>query len=94
MEQLLRILALVAPVILNLIKSKAIPAIKRRIYEKTNNKIDSLIEDLAQNASKIKNEEDENKKLAYIEGTKLGIEALYVIADKINKAAQEIEKAL
>lgn len=87
------ILKIALPFIIELIKSKAVPAIKRIAYEKLDKKADDLIEDLAQNASKIK-EATGAKKEAYIEGTKLGIETLRAIAEKLNKAANEIEKAL
>lgn len=81
-------------VIFNLICSKVVPAIKRKAYEQLNEKADDLIFDLAQNAGKIKNESDELKKLAYIEGTKLGVETLRAIATKLNQASDEIEKVL
>ena len=91
---LTEILSLVVPFILELVKSKVVPFLKRKAYEKADNKINNLIEDLAQNASKIKEEENETKKQAYIEGTKLGLETLRAIAEKLNKAADEIENAV
>lgn len=87
------ILAMTIPYIKELIQSKVVPTLKRKAYEKVDTKIDKLINDLAQNASKIKNEDNELKKEAYIEGTKLGVETLRAIATKLNKAAEEIEKA-
>lgn len=87
------ILALVLPYIVEMVKSHIIPKIKRLAYEKLNDKVDKLIIDLAQNASKIKDAEGA-KKEAYIEGTKLGIETLRAISEKLAKAADEIEKAL
>ena len=62
------------PFIQKLIESKFVPFLKRKAYEKVDTKVDTLIEDLAQNASKISQEENEVKKLAYVEGTKLGID--------------------
>ena len=53
-----------------------------------------MIEDLAQNASKISSEQNETKKQAYIGGTKLGLETIRAIAQKLNQAADEIEKVL
>ena len=94
MEILKFIFASTVPVILELIKSKVVPAIKRRAYERVDEKVENLIQDLAQNASKIKEEENQTKKEAYIEGTKLGLETIRAIADKLNKAADEIEKVL
>ena len=88
------ILALTIPYIKELVLSKVVPAIKRKAYAKVDAKINALIRDLAQNASKIKDETNENKKLAYIEGTKLGIETVRAISEKLNKAADEIEKAI
>lgn len=82
------------PFIQKLIESKVVPTLKRKTYEKVDTKVDNLIEDLAQNASKISTEENEVKKLAYIEGTKLGVDTLRAIAEKLNKAADEIEKVL
>ena len=80
--------------IFNLICSKVVPAIKRKAYEQLNEKADDLIFDLAQNAGKIKNETNEVKRLAYVEGTRLGVDTLRAIAEKLNKSADEIEKAL
>ena len=71
-----------------------VPTLKRKTYEKVDTKVDNLIEDLAQNASKISAEENEVKRLAYIEGTKLGVDTLRAIAEKLTKAADEIEKVL
>lgn len=87
------ILKIAAPFIFELIRSKAVPALKRIAYETLDYKVDEVIKDLAQNAEKIKDAEGV-KKEAYIEGTKLGIETLRAIAEKLNKAANEIEKAL
>lgn len=92
LEVLKVIFALTIPYIKELIQSKVVPMLKRKAYEKVDTKVDKLIEDLAQNASKIKNEENELKKAAYIEGTKLGVETLRAIAEKLNKAADEIER--
>lgn len=94
LEALKAILALTIPYITELIKSKVVPVLKRKAYEKVDAKVDKLIEDLAQNASKINNEENEVKKEAYVEGTKLGIETIRAIAEKLNKAADEIEKVI
>lgn len=88
------ILVLTLPYIKQLIESKVVPALKRKAYEKVDIKVDNLIKDLAQNAQKIAAEENEVKKLAYIEGTKLGIGTLRAVAKKLNKAADEIEKVL
>ena len=82
------------PFIQKLIESKFVPFLKRKAYEKVDTKVDNLIEDLAQNASKISAEENEVKRLAYIEGTKLGVDTLRAIAEKLTKAADEIEKVL
>lgn len=88
------ILALTIPYIRELIQSKVVPMLKRKAYEKVDAKIDKLINDLVQNASKIALEENEIKKSAYIQGTKLGIETLKALATKLNKAAEEIEKVI
>lgn len=88
------ILQITLPFIQELIQSKIVPTVKRKAYEFIDDKSDELIEDLAQNASKIASETDKVKKLAYVEGTKLGVETLRALADKLNKAANEIEKAL
>lgn len=88
------ILTLVLPYITDLIKSKIIPTVKRTAYEKLNQKSDDLIEDLAQNASKISKETDPLKKDAYIEGTKLGIDTIRAIAKKLNEAADVIEDSI
>ena len=88
------ILQITLPLIQELIQSKAVPALKRKAYQIVDNKADKLISDLAQNAIKIQNTTDNTKKLAYIEGTKLGIDTLRKIAEKLNKAADEIEKVL
>ena len=88
------ILSLTLPYLKNLVQSKIIPTLTRKAYEKLDDKANKLIEDLAQNASKITNEKDETKRLAYIEGTKLGIETLRALSEKLNKAANEIEKVL
>lgn len=94
MEIIQIILTITIPFIKNLIESKVVPILKRKAYETVNNKADKLICDLAQNASKIADEKNEVKKLAYIEGTKLGVDTIKAIAEKLNKAALEIEKAL
>lgn len=94
MELLQAILAITIPFIKELIQSKVVPAIKRKAYQRLDDRADKLIEDLAQNASKIKDEENELKRDAYIEGTKLGIETIRALAEKLNKAADEIEKVL
>lgn len=88
------ILTITIPFIKELIASKVVPAIKRKGYQKLSNKADRIIEDLAQNATKIAEETDGLKKEAYVEGTKLGIQTLRAVADKLNKAANEIEKAI
>lgn len=88
------LLAITLPLIKQLIESKVVPFLKRRAYERVDYRVNKLITDLAQNASKIKTEENEVKKLAYIEGTKLGIETVRALAEKLNKAADEIEKVL
>ena len=46
----------------------------------------------AEEAAKIAKEENEVKKLAYIEGTKLGVDTIRAIAEKLNKATDEIEQ--
>lgn len=94
LEALKFILTLAIPAIKELIESQAIPRAKRLAYEKIDDKVDHLINDLAQNASKIATEDNEAKKFAYEEGTKLGIETLRAIAEKLDKAADEIEKVL
>lgn len=94
MEIIQIILTITIPFIKNLIESKVVPMIKRKAYETIDGKINKLICDLAQNASKIANETNSVKKLAYIEGTKLGVDTIRAIAEKLNKAALEIEKAL
>lgn len=88
------ILQITLPFIQNLIESKVVPMAKRKTYQFLDEKVDKLIEDLAQNASKITNEENKVKKLAYFEGTKLGVDTLRAMAEKLNKAAEEIEKVL
>lgn len=93
-EVLSTILVITLPFIKKLIESKVVPYLKRLAYERLDNKVDNLIQDLAQNASKIEAETNEVKKLAYEEGTKLGVDTLRAIAEKLNKAAEEIEKAL
>lgn len=93
-ETLKAILTLTLPYITQLIKSAIVPKLKRQAYEFVDKEADKVIKDLAQNASKIATVKDENKKAAYIEGTKLGLETLRALAEKINKAADEIEKAV
>ena len=88
------ILSVTLPAIKNLIESKFVPYLKRKAYEKLDAKADSLIKDLVQNASKIANEPNDAKKIAYFEGTKLGVDTLKALAEKLNKAAGEIEKVL
>lgn len=88
------ILTITLPLIQKLIESKVVPYLKRKAYEKVDEKVDNLIKDLAQNASKISNETNEIKKLAYCQGTKLGIDTIRAMAEKLNKAADEIEKAI
>lgn len=88
------LIVITLPYIKELIDSKVVPFIKRRAYERVDYRVNKLITDLAQNASKIKTEENEVKRLAYIEGTKLGIETIRAIADKLDQAADEIEKVL
>jgi hypothetical protein len=94
LETIKFILTLTTPYIKELIQSKVVPFLKRKAYEKVDTKVDNLINDLAQNATKIANEENEVKKLAYVEGTKLGVETIKAIAEKLTKAAEEIEKVL
>lgn len=93
-ETLKAILTLTLPYITQLIKSAIVPKLKRQMYEFVDKEADKLIKDLAQNASKISNETNETKKTAYVEGTKLGLETIRALADKLNKAADEIEKVL
>lgn len=94
LELLKFIFQITVPFIKELIESKVVPTVKRKMYERLDVRADKVISDLAQNASKIKDEEDELKKEAYMEGTKLGIEMLRALAEKLNKAANEIEKVL
>ena len=93
-EALKEILVIAIPAIKNLIESQVVPRLKRLAYEHLDAKVDDLINDLAQNASKIKTEDNEAKKLAYTEGTKLGLETIRAIADKLNQAADTIEKEI
>lgn len=93
-DVLKNILMITFPLIQNLIKSRLIPAVKREAYEKFDTKANAIIADLAQNAGKIASEKDELKKDAYAEGTRLGVDTLRAVADKLTKAADEIEKAL
>ena len=88
------ILRITLPLIQKLIQSHFVPTIKRQAYEFIDDKSNELIEDLAQNATKITQETNKVKKLAYIEGTKLGIDTLRALANKFNKAADEIEKVI
>ena len=90
-EAIKAILALTLPFIKQLIESKVVPTLKRKAYEAIDKKVDKLITDLAQNAGKIKDEENSKKRLAYIEGTKLGVETLRAISNKLGQAADEIE---
>lgn len=94
LETLKNILTLTIPYITQLIKSAIVPKLKRQMYEFVDKEADKLIKDLAQNASKIADEKNETKKTAYIEGTKLGIETVRALAEKLTKAADEIEKVL
>lgn len=93
-EILSSILVITLPFIKKLIQSTVVPFLKRTAYEKLDNRVDALIQDLAQNAGKIATEDNEAKKFAYQEGTKLGIDTLRAIAEKLNMAANEIEKVL
>ena len=93
-EILSTILVITLPFIKKLIESQVVPFLKRLAYEKLDNRVDNLIQDLAQNAAKIEAETNEIKKLAYKEGTQLGVDTIRAIAEKLNKAADEIEKAL
>lgn len=88
------ILEMTLPFIAKLIQSKVVPMLKRKCYENLDQRADRLIEDLAQNAAKIAEEENELKKLAYIEGTQLGVDTLRALAEKFKKAADEIEKSI
>lgn len=88
------ILSLCLPYIQKLIESKVVPTIKRKMYETINNKTTKLIEDLAQNAAKIKTEQNEVKKAAYIEGTKLGVETLRALSEKLKQAADKIAEVV
>lgn len=94
LEAIKFILSLTIPYIKELIESKVVPTLKRKAYEKIDTKVDNLIKDLVQNVSKIATEENESKKKAYIEGTKLGVATLKAIAEKLNKAAIEIESVI
>lgn len=94
LDVLATIFTITFPFIRNLIESKVVPTLKRKAYEKVDGKVEDLIKDLAQNAAKIEREDNEAKKFAYIEGTQLGIDTLRAIASKLNRAADEIEKAL
>ncbi len=94
LEIIKTILTLTLPLIKQLIESKVVPFVKRKAYEKIDSKADGLITDLAQNAGKIKDEKNPVKKEAYIEGTKLGIEMLRGMSEKLKKAADEIEKVV
>ena len=86
-----KILKLTLPAIKALIISKVVPVAKRKAYEALDKKADKLIKDLAQNASKIKNADNEHKS-AYFEGTMLGVKTLRLLGEKFQKAADEIEK--
>ena len=89
-----QLLILTTPFIKKLIESKVVPAIKRRLYEKVDVKINNLIEDLAQNVSKIATEKDELKKLAYIEGSRLGMDTLKAMGEKLIQVANQIDASL
>ena len=94
LEALKFILTLAIPAIKNLVESQVVPRLKRLAYEKLDDKVDNIIKDLAQNASKIDEQDNDAKKFAYTEGTKLGIDTLRAVAEKLNKAADEIEKVI
>lgn len=94
LEALKIILAIAVPAIKQLFESKVVPRLKRIAYEKVDTRVDDLIHDLAQNASKIANEENPIKKAAYVEGTQLGLLTARAIAEKLNQAADAIEKEI
>ncbi|MCX4275986.1 MAG: hypothetical protein OSJ27_09465 [Candidatus Gastranaerophilales bacterium] len=94
LEIIKTILTLTLPLIKQLIESKVVPTLKRKAYETIDKKADKLITDLAQNAGKIKDEKNTTKRLAYIEGTKLGVATIRALAEKLIKAADEIEKVI
>ena len=93
-ETLKTILALTLPFIQNLVQSTIVPVVKRKAYQTFDDEANRVIEDLAENAGKIKNEENPIKRTAYIDGTKLGVQTLRALADKLQKASDEIEKAI
>lgn len=93
-EAIKAILTITLPFIKQLIESKVVPTLKRKAYEALDKKTDKLITDLVQNAGKIKDEENSTKRLAYIEGTKLGVATIRALAEKLTKAADEIEKVI
>ena len=93
-EVLKNILMFCLPYITKLIESKVVPVLKRKAYERLDDFTNDRIEDLGNLVDKIKNENNELKKKAHLEGFRLGVSTLKAVANKLVVACEEMEKAV
>jgi hypothetical protein len=82
---------MVLPMIKALVESKVVPALKRWSYENFDNKATSMVEKLISLKEKIDKEENSIKKMAHIEGYKLGVATLRAIGLKLVKSADALD---
>lgn len=82
------LLQIALPLIQQFIKSTVIPKIIRKSYERFDTYANDIIESLSDLVEKIKAEENEEKKLAHINGFKLGIKTIRAISNKMLQASE------
>lgn len=86
------LLEVAMPCIKELIQSVIVPKIIRNSYEKFDDYSNIMIEKLTDLVDKIRNTEDEEKRKRHIEGFELGLKTLRVIAQKLEKACDILDK--
>lgn len=86
------LLELAIPYLKEFIDSIVVPKIVRKSYEKFDDYSNKMIEKLSDLVEKIKNTNDEEKRKRHLEGFELGLKTLRVIAEKLLKACDILDK--
>ena len=88
---LVELLPVAVSAIKDLIKSSVVPKLKRKMYERLDYFCTDIIEELAALKEKAENTENDIKKIAHLEGLKLGSATIRAIGEKLIKAADVLD---
>lgn len=88
------LLAITLPYIQDLIKSKVVPAIRRKSFEAFDKKANQFIEKLLERVENIKSISDEKKKQLMLGGVKLETATLRALGNKLIDVANVLDEEL